>query len=487
MRRHKHNLSHTRLMTGDMGLLYPIGVVEVLPGDTFRHATFAALRMSPLLAPVMHPISVRIHHFFVPHRIVWDGWEKFITGGPDGKDASTIPTIVGDGTRKTVSEYMGVPPQSGARFSALPIRGYNAIYNEYYRDQDLVTEVTPEVNTVHRIAWEKDVFTTSRPWPQKGDEVTLPIAGTAPVKGLGVTTKDWPNSNVAAYESDGTQEVYPGAKTSVGTQDNNAILVRSEGPTNDAFPNVYADLSKASAVSINTVRRAFALQRFAEARARYGSRYTEYLRYMGVIAEDQRLDRPEYLGGGKVQVMTSEVLQTANEPTPTRFGVGDLYGHGVAAVRSNAYQKFFREHGYVHTLLSVRPKTIYVNGCPRHWLRRDREEFYQKELEFIGQQETWLGEVYWDNNAYDTFGYSDRFREYREQPSQVSGDFRDDLAYWHVARSFDQAPALNQSFTDCNPSKRIFSVQNKDALWVQVRHRLAARRIVARSAYGRII
>ncbi len=257
-------------------------------------------------------------------------------------------------------------------------------------------------------------------------------------------------------------------------------------------PDLKADLSAAQGVDINTFRRAFALQRYAEARARYGSRYTEYLRYLGVNPSDARLQRPEYLGGGRARVNMSEVLQTANVVTGEneRFGVGDLYGHGVASMRSNAYRRTFEEHGYCMTLLSVRPKVIWTDGIERTWLRLNKEDFWQKELEHIGQQEVWGGEVFVDDNTTDlhtTFGYQDRYREYREQQARIAGEFRNILDYWHLARDFAVAPVLNESFVECTPSKRIFNVQDQDTLWIAAQHRLVARRLVGRAGVSKIM
>ncbi len=487
--RAKHTLSHYRLLTGDMGLLYPIGLVEVLPKDAFQHSTNLFLRFSPMAAPVMHPVTVRVHHFFVPHRLVWPqseggGWEEFITGGPDGDDAQTVPTEDTTGTASDLWDYFGLPQESGLAVSALPIRAFNLIFNEYYRDQDLVTARLPDDVTVPNIAWEKDYMTTARPWTQKGSAVTLPLGTNAPVK----TDVADVNTDLTVYDT--TQAAYVDLSADVGGS-NKVRTTATGGVIGDSL---YADLSAAGAIPINEFRKAFALQRYAEARARYGSRYVEYLRYLGVRggSVDARLQRPEYLGGGKAQVAMSEVLQTANEAASDRFGVGDLYGHGVASMRSNRYRRHFDEHGYVMSLLSVRPKAIYVNGAERHWLRRDKEDFYQKELEHIGQQEVWDGELFVDATptvaeTYATFGYADRYREYREQQSRIAAEFRDVLDYWHLARVFSAAPTLNASFVESSPSKRIFNVQSQDTMWIAAQHHLVARRLVGRSSQNRIM
>ena len=488
-RRSKHQLSRYHLVTCDMGQVIPVGLTEVLPMDTVQHAASALIRLSPMQAPVMHPITIRLHHFFVPHRLVWDKWEDFITGGPDGQNADTVPTITrAASTKKDLFDYYGVPPISAGdvKVNAMPIRGYNLIYNEFFRDQDLVTEVTADQTTVLNCAWEKDYFTAARPWEQKGPEVTLPIAGQAPVKGIGVPDTGSRFTQSGSFrESGGATRSYAHATDNTTTSD----AMRLEGSAADGYPTIYADLAESTSASINEVRRAFAIQRYQEARARYGSRYAEYLRYLGASPGDHRLQRPEFLAGGKARVAISEVLQTANEPTQQRFGVGDLYGHGVSAVRGNQYRKHFNEHGYIHTLMSVRPRAIYTQGVERHWLYQDKEDFWQKELEFIGQQPVYDGEVYVDGggNERGTFGYADRYRHYKEGRSCVTGEFRDTLNYWHMGREFESKPTLNQAFTDCSPTKRIFNEQTANSLWCMIQHRMVARRLVAKSAYARII
>ncbi len=490
--RHKHTLSHYKLLTGDMGVLYPVGLVEVLPGDAFQHNASVFLRMSPMAAPVMHPIDVRIHHFFYAHRLGWPtdgatGWESFITGGTDGNDAQNPPTVNTALVEDTLHDYFGLPNIAGMPVSALPYRCYNAIFNEFYRDQNLVTEVAEDSTALQKIAWQKDMFTVSRPWTQLGDAVTLPLGSKAPVHGIGSPDNVYGVvNNVYETGAAGTDNWTKALKTNV---DNFAI---EEDPDNTGFPGIFADLSAAGAIDINDFRRAFALQRFKEARARYGARYTEYLRYLGVQPSDARLQRPEYLGGGKVRVSTSEVLQTANEAASDRFGVGDLYGHGVAAMRSNKYRRHFNEHGYIMSLLSVRPKSMYTQGIPRTFLQRDKEDFWQRELQQIGQQEVWDGELWSDTGdgvaeMYGTFGYGDRYRQYKEQPSSVCGEFRNVLDYWHLGRSFAARPVLNQSFTDCSPSKRIFNIQVQHTLWMAVQHHLVARRLVRKGNASRIL
>lgn len=485
MKRYKHSLSHYKLTTCDMGQLVPVGLVEVLPGDTFQHRTSAMIRVSPLVAPTMHPVQVRIHHWFVPNRIVWDGWEDFITG----ENPDRIPTI-NNNTPATLTDHYGVPPVQDLSVNALPIRGYSMIWNEWYRDQDLQAEAGENQQGIKNVGWEKDYYTTARPWPQKGDAITLPLGTKAPVTGIGFQG-DTPkaHTDALALETDGERTYSLSAGTGVDPVLQTPII--EENPENPGHPNIYADLSKAEALNVNDLRRAFALQRYQEARARYGSRYTEYLAYLGIKSSDARLQRPEYLGGGRCNISFSEVLQTGPDTQGgTDSAVGDLLGHGIATCRTRKYRRFFEEHGHVHTLMSVRPKAMYVNGMGKNWGRRDKEDYYQKELETIGQQKVENMEIFADGttNDRDAFGYSDRYRDYRHQRSEISKEFRSVFDYWHMGRVFDtQAPVLNAGFVQCTPTKRIHAVQTNDVLWCMINHSIQARRMVNTSAHSRII
>lgn len=519
MKRSKFSLSHYKLLSCDMGELVPCGLVEVLPGDSFQHATSVLLRVSPLLAPVMHPVDVRIHHWFVPHRLVWEDWEDFITGGPDGMDDSTFPTITlsytagspptGSGVVGGLADYLGCPPEiDSLEVSALPFRAYSLIFNEWYRDQDLTTALTIDLTSgtdtttntdLQNVAWEKDYFTSARPWTQKGPEISIPLVGnadlsptSAPVKGIGVDANTtWSGNQTDLRESGASSATNYDPSLFAGSSGD--VFLKGTGSNPNVFPDIKADLSgvsvdlsNVSAANINDLRLAFALQRYEEARARWGSRYTEYLRYLGVRSSDARLQRPEYLGGGRQRIQFSEVLQTApvqDSGTSEDVGVGELKGHGIAAVRSNRYRRFFEEHGYVISLLSVRPKTMYVQGLPRTWNRRTKEDFWQRELQHIGQQEIQNREVYAGAaSPTGTFGYQDRYDEYRRHESLVAGEFRTtELDYWHMARIFASEPTLNSSFVVSNPTKRINAVGTNDVLWVMCNHSLQARRQVAAS------
>lgn len=497
MKRSKFNLSHTQLLTCKMGQLVPIGLTEVLPGDSFQHAASAFIRAAPLATPPMHPVRIAIRHFYVPNRLIWEDWEDFITGGPDGMDDSVFPTIEMSPATGSLADYMGVPPHETSDdphiVNALPFRAYAMIFNEWYRDQDLVNPVTlstasgPDDDTnvtLLNAAWEKDYFTTCRPWEQKGPTVTLPIGQSA-----NVTINQIRNVTLGETRS---LETVRGEDGGGGNQGVAAGSYPRGSWDQDQVAQLLgtADLTSATAASVNQLRLAMALQRYEEARARYGSRYTEYLRYLGVRSSDARLQRPEYLGGGVTSLQFSEVLSTtaATPGANDTLGVGALAGHGIGLNKTNRYRRYFEEHGFVVSLMHVLPQTMYPQGLFRHWNRRTKEDFWQKELEHIGQQAVLNKEVYAGHGTPDgIFGYQDRYDEYRRAESQVHGEFRTVLADWHFARNFSTNIALNASFVTADPSINPFQAQENDTLYCAIRHQLVARRMMARKGSSFIL
>ena len=361
----------------------------------------------------------------------------------------------------------------------------NQCINDYYRDQDLVPERALTDNTAFRIAWEKDRFGVARPWTQKGPEVTLPVGDVAPVVPSGDGVPVWDHPQAPA----GVTQFINNAGTSV---DHNQAAMTGAQPFSWNDPKLEADLTTASSPSINDWRAAFAIQRYQEARARYGSRFVEYLRYCGVRPSDARLQRAEYIAGGTARINFSEVLQTGSGTRgtdPDTLGVGDMYGHGIAGVRSNRYRKFFEEHGYVVSFLSIRPKAIYVNGVPREFLKRTKEDYFQKELASLGQQEVFAQELHGGSVPGTVFGFEDRYEEYRRHLSGVSQDFETILNSFHMGRDLEADPVLNESFIECDPTDRIFQVGQDIAstLWCMINNRIIARRQVPKRARPRIL
>jgi hypothetical protein len=448
----------------------------------------------------MHPVSVRFHWWFVPNRILWANFENFITGGPTGLDATVHPYIqfASQPAASTLADHLGVPTTAftNLNFNALPFRAYAMIWNEFYRDQDLQTLLVQNTGdgndattpvALQNISWEKDYLTSSRPWEQKGPAVTLPLGTTAPVKGIGtVSTGSYTQAGpITVLENGGGTQSYTNA-IAASTQ---TWMKMSAAPGAGANPQIYADLSSATGIDINVVRHAFAMQRFQEARARYGSRYVEYLRYLGVRSSDARLQRPEYVSGGKQTIQFSEVLQTAPTTSGTgggTGGIGQYGGHGITAMRSNRSRRFFEEHGIVMCLMSVRPKTMYSNRIERKWLRGQalagmvgtKEDYYQRELAHIGQQQINSSEADVSAGVASTFGFQDRYDEYRRLESSVAGAFRSTLDVWHLSREFGSAPALNSTFVSCVPSTRVFADTSNDNLYVMCNHSIQARRML---------
>jgi hypothetical protein len=445
----------------------------------------------------MHPISVRFHWFFVPNRIIWANWPNFITGGPLGTDSTSHPymNFASAPLVSTLPDYLGIPTTTsgnagGLFVNALPFRAYNNIFNEYYRDEDLQTAITVSTGdgqdtttgtSLNNICWEKDYLTSSRPWAYKGATVTLPLGTSAPIQRTS-------NATAGVWYNTGTNTPAT-TVASVGIGGSGGQLVGS-GATALSYDGtgLTANLASATAVDINTVRHAFAVQRFQEARARYGSRYVEYLRYLGVRSSDARLQRPEYLGGGKNTIQFSEVLQTGVTTSGTASGVGTMFGHGITGARTRMFRRFFEEHGIVMCLMSVRPKTMYTNRVERPWLRstvasglaQSREDYWQRELQHIGQQGINALEADNSNNAQTVFGYQDRYDEYRRKESSIAGLFRTTLNTWHLSRDFGSPPSLNSTFVTCTPSTRIFADTSNDNLYVCCNHSIQARRLVAR-------
>lgn len=479
-KRSAFDLSHGRKFSMNMGDLVPVLCTEVIPNDKIRLNMEHLVRMQPLLAPMMHHVNVTTHFFFVPNRLIWNDWENFITGGEKGNSNPVFPTLkvtnsiqyknVGLGIG-SLADYLGVPVKQFEgktgilqpnQISALPFRAYQLIYNEYYRDQNLeepvefgkssgVTEAgslsvtsnspTRQLLRLRKRAWEKDYFTSALPFAQKGEQMTIPITGEFPVK----------FTNMFGGNS---KEVK--ATTNIdGDIDLNALNAQNEA----GYLNT--ELTGSTGTTINELRAASRIQRWAEKNARSGNRYVELiLSHFGIKSSDARLQRPEYLGGGKTPITISEVLQ--NSATEEDSPQGNMAGHGVSPGSTNQFSRRFEEHGYIIGIMSIMPRTGYYQGIPRHFMKTDKFEFAWPDLAHMGEQQVHAGEIYFSpeqaTGNRDSFGYQPRYSEYRFINDTVHGDFVDTLKYWHMAREFEERPYLNESFIKANPTNRVFAV-----------------------------
>jgi hypothetical protein len=465
------DLTHQHLLSGDMGELLPVGCVEVLMGDSFKGRSDLFVRVTPQLKPVMHKVDITVAHFFVPNRILWTGWEDFITG-----ESATAPPTISGATHSSGSlqDYLGVYDDTSNDYSALPIRAYNMIYNHNFRDEDLVSEVSEDSTSIQKVGWQKDYFVGARPWAVKGTAVTLPIGTEAPVySDQGATAY-----NLSVEDNLGNEQFIDAGGTYANLSATAASGSRGQ---------LKVDLSSATGLDIIEFREALAKQRYQEARARYGSEYVDYLRYYGINPADQRMQKPEFLGASTNSIMFSEVLQTSNDGTNGE--VGEMYGHGISAMRSQTYKRFFQEHGWVISLAYVRPKPIYVQGLHRKFSRTTKEDYFQEELQSVGSQEILNKELYaLHASPDDTFGFTPRYSEYLSEPSRVSAEFRDSTSYdWHFGRIFGSDPALNQAFIECDPTKRCFADQSNHSLWITCQNRIKARRLPRWQVVGRTL
>ena len=470
------DLSHEHKLSMNMGELVPILCQEVIPGDNFKLSYEAIVKLQPILAPIMHRVNVHAHFFFVPNRLIWKDFEDFITGGPDGDLAPNFPKITGDCAElkqmfkiNSLADYLGYPVTRIAAhgdapaISQLPFRAYQLIYNEYYRDQTLQDKVpipldsndlegneAAELCKLRKRCWEKDYFTSCLPNAQRGDAVRLPLGDSAPVNGVPIL-----HLNSGLYAN---ADLYTDGEGKLSNSTGNVDVTNVTG--------LNADLSEATAATVTDVRTAFAVQRWLEKMARGGARYIEQiLNFFGVKSSDARLQRPEFIGGGKLPIQIAEVVQTSQTDTTAQ---GNMTGHGVAAGNMAGFTKFFEEHGFVIGILSITPRTAYLQGIPKVFTKFDRFEYFWPQFAHIGEQPVKYKEIYamFDTQGVEdgeqTFGYQPRYMEYRMNNDRVSGDFRSSLDFWHLARIFDNKPTLNSDFVTCVPDDRIFPVISGD-------------------------
>lgn len=514
------DLSHSRDLTCHMGQLVPVLCEEVLPNDTFKWNAETFMRLMPLVAPMNQQVDVFMHAWFVPNRLLFDGWEDFITGGKEGTDSQLWPYVTapeGGFAVGSLADHLGFETGvAGLQVSALPFRAYDLIYNDWYRDENLQDELTiskaagadsTTSTDLKRRNWKKDIFTGALPFAARGPQTYLPLGVSAPVvynDGInavdGTTSLAGKNVTATIYQPGGSFAAH-GLLGEGGSVSNNNILGANYS-SSDKASIFKTDLQEASAVTVDDFNIAIQIRRFLQKNALGGARYVEcLLNHFAKKSSDARLQRPEFLGGGRCPTNISEVLQTSS--TDATSPQGNMAGRGVAYMNTPHFLRNFEEHGWVIVLLSIMPKASYCQGLRRQFTRKTRLDYPWPVFAKMGLQSIQNQEVAAlpptvvdaDGNPVNegTFAYEPRYEEIRHIPSTYHGQMKTTLKYWHQGRSFDmtqQEPVpFNSQFITCNPDKRVFAVTDadEDECIVHINHNISAIRPFPKNGYPGMI